>query len=209
MLGPLSSTIHGVIEFTWPMILISVIILVSFKVTYLIKNKEKMVLYKELLMLSFIIYILCLFQVVTFQDINSFGSNNFIPFREITRYTFGSRLFIKNIIGNMLMFIPYGFFVAYYSKIDDWKHSFCLVLIASLVIESTQLAIGRVFDVDDIILNVVGGMVGYFIYKFFNKLADTCPKIFKSQIFLDIITIICFIAFSAYILWREHGNRNI
>ena len=202
MLGPLSSTIHGVIEFTWPMILISVIILVSSKVTYLIKNKEKMVLYKELLMLSFIIYILCLFQVVTFQDINSFGSNNFIPFREITRYTFGSRLFIKNIIGNMLMFIPYGFFVAYYSKIDDWKHSFCLVLIASLVIESTQLAIGRVFDVDDIILNVVGGMVGYFMYKFFNKLADTCPKIFKSQIFLDIITIICFIAFSAYILWR-------
>ena len=46
MLGPLSSTIHGVIEFTWPMILISVIILVSFRVTYLIKNKEKMVLYK-------------------------------------------------------------------------------------------------------------------------------------------------------------------
>ena len=55
---------------------------------------------------------------------------------------------------------------------------------------------------DDIILNVVGGMVGYFMYKFFNKLANTFPKIFKSQIFLDIITIICFIAFSAYILWR-------
>ena len=190
------------LDTTWPMLVISCLVAMVLRITYLVINGKKFVLYEELLKLFFIIYILCLFQVVTFQDINSFGSNNFIPFREITRYTFGSRLFIKNIIGNMLMFIPYGFFVAYYSKIDDWKHSFCLVLIASLVIESTQLAIGRVFDVDDIILNVVGGMVGYFMYKFFNKLADTCPKIFKSQIFLDIITIICFIAFSAYILWR-------
>lgn len=198
----LDNIFTDVLEMTWPMILISVVLLSSIRLSYLLKSKKPFVLHKELLTLFFIIYILCLFQVVTFQDINSFGSNNFIPFREITRYTFGSRLFIKNIIGNMLMFIPYGFFVAYYSKIDDWKHSFCLVLIASLVIESTQLAIGRVFDVDDIILNVVGGMVGYFMYKFFNKLANTCPKIFKSQIFLDIITIICFIAFSAYILWR-------
>ena len=166
----LDNTFTDVLEMTWPMILISVVLLSSIRLSYLLKSKKPFVLHKELLTLFFIIYILCLFQVVTFQDINSFGSNNFIPFREITRYTFGSR--------------------------------FCLVLIASLVIESTQLAIGRVFDVDDIILNVVGGMVGYFMYKFFNKLADTCPKIFKSQIFLDIITIICFIAFSAYILWR-------
>ena len=108
MLGPLSSTIHGVIEFTWPMILISVIILVSFRVTYLIKNKEKMVLYKELLMLSFIIYILCLFQVVTFQDDTSWASNNFVPFREIMRYNITSKLFIKNVLGNMIMFMPFG-----------------------------------------------------------------------------------------------------
>ena len=130
----LDNTFTDVLEMTWPMILISVVLLSSIRLSYLLKSKKPFVLHKELLTLFFIIYILCLFQVVTFQDINSFGSNNFIPFREITRYTFGSRLFIKNIIGNMLMFIPYGFFVAYYSKIDDWKHSFCLVLIASLVI---------------------------------------------------------------------------
>lgn len=198
----LDSTFADVLEMTWPMILISVVLLSSLRLSYLLKSKKQFVLYKELLTLFFIIYILCLFQVVTFQDINSFGSNNFVPFKEITRYTLWSRLFIKNIIGNMIMFIPYGFFVAYYSKIDDWKHAFCLVLVASLVIESTQLAIGRVFDVDDIILNVLGGMLGYFMYKFFDKFASICPKVFKSQIFLDIVTIICFLAFSSYILWR-------
>ena len=177
----LDNTFTDVLEMTWPMILISVVLLSSIRLSYLLKSKKPFVLHKELLTLFFIIYILCLFQVVTFQDINSFGSNNFIPFREITRYTFGSRLFIKNIIGNMLMFIPYGFFVAYYSKIDDWKHSFCLVLIASLVIESTQLAIGRVFDVDDIILNVVGGILGFLVYIGLDAIRKKLPSIFQKD----------------------------
>lgn len=43
----LSNTIHGVIQYTWPMILISVVIIVSFRVAYLIKMKEDFVLYKE------------------------------------------------------------------------------------------------------------------------------------------------------------------
>ena len=99
----LSNTIQGVIDYTWPMILISVVIIVSFRVAYLIKNREKFVLYKELIALSFIIYILCLFQVVTFQDNVSWATNNFIPFKEMFRYNIGSRLFVKNVLGNMLM----------------------------------------------------------------------------------------------------------
>ena len=155
MLEPLSSTIHGVIEFTWPMILISVIILVSFRVTYLIKNKEKMVLYKELLMLSFIIYILCLFQVVTFQDDTSWASNNFVPFREILRYNITSKLFIKNVLGNMIMFMPFGLFASLYLKVEKINLPLMLTVIASVSIETVQLVIGRVFDVDDIILNLL------------------------------------------------------
>ena len=60
VLGRLSNTIQGVVDFAWPMVLISVVVIVSFRISYLIKNKEKLVLYKELLALSFIIYILCL-----------------------------------------------------------------------------------------------------------------------------------------------------
>ena len=190
MLEPLSSTIHGVIEFTWPMILISVIILVSFRVTYLIKNKEKMVLYKELLMLSFIIYILCLFQVVTFQDDVSWSTNNFIPFREIFRYKIGSRLFLKNILGNMLLFLPFGFFTSHYIKIEKPSTIFVLTFIASVSIESVQMAIGRVFDVDDIILNICGGFIGYYIYAFMKKVGDKLPKFMKSEVFLNIVSIV-------------------
>lgn len=83
MIKPLSNTIQQVINFTWPMVIISVVIMVSCRISYLIKNKEKFVLYKELMMLIFAVYILCLFQVVTFQDDTSWASNNFIPFKEI------------------------------------------------------------------------------------------------------------------------------
>lgn len=198
----LDSTFSDVLEMTWPMILISVVLLSSLRLSYLLKSKEPFVLHNELLTLFFIVYILCMFQVVTFQDVSNFGSNNFVLFKEIFRYSFGSRLFIKNIIGNMVMFVPYGFFVAYYVRPKNWKIELGLIFIASIVIETTQLAIGRVFDVDDILLNVVGGMAGYIIYIFLNKLGDFWPKVFKSSIFLDIVTICIFLFLSGYILWR-------
>lgn len=65
------------------MVLISCVVIASLRISYLIKNKKKFVIYKELLSLAFLIYIMCLFQVVTFQDDVSWSSNNFIPFKEI------------------------------------------------------------------------------------------------------------------------------
>lgn len=193
MFGPLENTIHGVVSFTWPMILISTIIIVSFRLTYIFKNHEKFVLYKELLMLSFMIYILCLFQVVTFQDEVSWSSNNFIPFREIFRYNIGSRLFFKNVLGNMVMFMPFGFFISYYLKTDRAHITVVLTIIASCSIEVVQMLIGRVFDVDDILLNLFGGLVGYFIYSILSKIGDRLPKVLKSEVFLNILSIIILI----------------
>lgn len=189
MLGPLTTTLQGVVNFTWPMLIISIVIMVSLRLTYLIKNRQKTIIYKELLMLSFAIYILCLFQVVTFQDDTVWSSNNFIPFKEIMRYNIASRLFIKNVIGNMLMFMPYGFFISYFLKLDKVKIPLLLTLIASVSIEIVQMCIGRIFDVDDIILNLAGGFIGYLIYSFFRILANKLPKLFKNETFLNVSAI--------------------
>ena len=109
-------TLISIFEDIWPMLLIFSVVLVSIRLTYLYVNKEKIVIYKELLSLFFILYILCLFHVVTFQDV-SWSTSNFIPFKEMFRYQIGSRLFFKNVIGNMIMFFPYGFFISQYIKI--------------------------------------------------------------------------------------------
>lgn len=193
MLGRLTNTIQGVVYFTWPTIIISVVVLVSFRTCYLVKNKQRLVLYKELLGLSFIIYALCLFQVVTFQDNVSWSTNNFIPFKEMLRYNIGSRLFVKNVLGNMLMFLPYGFFISYYLKNEKSWLTLILTLIASFAIELVQMVIGRVFDIDDILLNLLGGYLGFLIYYCFRKLYNKLPNIFKSERFLNIIAAIILI----------------
>ena len=193
MLGPITNTIQGVVNFTWPMIIISIVIMVSLRVCYLIRNKEKPIIYKELLMLSFAIYILCLFQVVTFQDDITWSSNNFIPFKEILRYDITSRLFIKNVLGNMIMFLPFGFFASYYLETDKIPLPIILSIIASASIETVQMSIGRVFDVDDIILNVFGGIIGYLCYKTLKKAGDILPKFCQSEWFLNILSIIILI----------------
>ncbi len=193
MLGPLTDTIQGVVNFTWPMLIISVVILVSARLTYLIKERKEIILYKEFLMLFFIIYILCLFQVVTFQDDVAWSSNNFIPFREILRYNITSRLFWKNVVGNMIMFLPFGFFISYYLKAEKPHYAIYLTLVASIAIEIVQMCIGRVFDVDDILLNLLGGFVGYHIYHILRSIGEKFPKIFHREWVLNIVSVLAIV----------------
>ena len=160
---------------TWPIVLITVTAVVSLRITYLIKNKSKFILYEELLALIFVIYLLMFFQVVTHQDVISYG-NNFIPFKEVTRYRVGSNLFYKNVVGNILLFMPYGFFASYYLRLDKKRLAFLLIFIVSLAIECVQLLIGRCFDVDDILLNLLGGMVGFFIYRLLDLITDKMSR---------------------------------
>ena len=182
-------TIKNILSNIWPMLLIMTVILSSLRISYFIKNKQKFVLYREILKLGFVVYIISLFYVVTFQDV-SWSTSNFIPFKEMLRYKFFSDLFFKNVVGNMIMFMPYGFFISYFLKLDKKKTIIYLSILVSCTIEFTQLLIGRVFDVDDIILNVLGGLFGYFIYRLVYFIRDRLPKVLKNNIFYNIIVVI-------------------
>ena len=139
-----------------------------------------------------------MFQVVTFQDTVSWSSNNFIPFREIFRYDFGSRLFVKNVLGNMLLFLPFGFFVSYFLKCKKAWLPLILTMIASISIETVQMVIGRVFDIDDIILNIIGGMLGFGIYKLLDIINNHLPAVLKNPIVYNIIIVLCSILMAMY-----------
>lgn len=168
------STILAILDDVWPMLLLFTVVITSFRIVYIKQNKQPFIFYRDLLGLGAILYILCLFYVVTFQDV-SWSSSNFIPFQEMFRYQLGSRLFLKNVVGNMLMFLPYGFFVSYFLQLKKPWSIFLLSLLCSCTIETIQLVIGRVFDVDDILLNVVGGMIGYILYCLIKKCKQKMP----------------------------------
>lgn len=160
----MSNTIIEIFRQVLPTIVICLVIYCSLRIAYLIKNKIKFHFFNEIFLLVFICYVMCLFYVVTYQDVGGIGTVNLTPFHEMLRYEFGSRLFIKNVVGNMLMFMPYGFFVSYFLKEKRTLVILLLTLLVSGTIEYIQLKIGRVFDIDDIFLNLLGGMFGSFAY---------------------------------------------
>lgn len=187
---------------SWPMLIVFTVIISSIRFAYLKVNRQKFVFYKEASLLLFMIYILLLFYVVTYQDpvSTSISSYNLVPFKEILRYDIGSVKFYKNIVGNLLIFVPFGFFVSCYLKKKKFGVIFLLSLISSLTIEFTQRLIGgRVFDIDDIILNVTGGMIGYFIYVIFDEIIDHVPRVFKKDWFVNLLIIALIIFIYLYV----------
>jgi Glycopeptide antibiotics resistance protein len=195
----LRETILNIFENVWPMLVIICTIIISLRIVWIKKYDTEFFLYKEILALGFIIYIICLFHTVTFQDVG-WSNSNFIPFKEMLRYDFGSNLFIRNVLGNVLLFLPYGFFITYLFRFDKIKMPIFLTLVLSITIETTQLMIGRVFDIDDIFLNVCGGVLGYFVFKLFFGVGNHFPKVFKKTWFYNVIVVIIVVVITLYLL---------
>lgn len=192
----IKKAVMEVLPDVWPMLIIILVIICSLRITYLITKHKKFLLHRELIYLISIIYLLCLFHVVTFQDVN-YGASNFVPFKEIFRYSFGSPKFIRNVIGNIMLFIPFGFLSSYLLKNRKFSVATILTLITSLTIETVQYYIGRVFDIDDIILNLIGGIVGFLIYIGLDAIRSKV-KLFRNDTVLDILIIIILVLVIIY-----------
>ena len=164
-------TLESVITSIWPSLLILVTILFTIRFFRFISNKKKIVLYQEILNLVFVVYLMCFFYVLTFEDVD-WSSANLIPFKEMFRFEFGSKMFLKNVLGNIILFLPYGFYLSYFEKLKRVKYVIIFSLFVSLIVETIQYRIGRVFDIDDVILNLVGGVLGYYIYRLFDYLLN-------------------------------------
>ncbi len=200
----LPNEIQDYIKNLWPMFLLFIIVIICIWITDIIMNKKKVVLYKDIFNLIFIIYLLLLFQLVTTTDFESY-SNNFIPFKEIMRYDFDNSLFYRNVIGNIMLFVPFGYFVSFYLNNLKWYIALILTTITSVSTELIQMNIGRSFDVDDIMLNIIGGILGYFIYKLQTKLINKLPESLKKNWLADIMSVLLtalIIGFIYIVLWR-------
>ena len=97
---------------------------------------------------------------------------NLIPFIHMSDYAI-KREAVINIVGNICLFIPTGIILpVLYRKLDR----FLKVLLAgagmSFAIEMIQLLFpGSVTDIDDLILNTAGAVIGFGIYRLFAAIA--------------------------------------
>ncbi len=195
----MDSAIRSVIKMSWPTLVIVLTIVVILRVTYIMtSDKRKFCLYEEIFEILFLAYLVLLFQLVTSQDLPG-GGTNLMPFREILRYDVGTKAFYKQVFGNILLFIPLGYFATSYCKIKGLGTITLVSLLSSLTIEVTQHYIGRTFDIDDIILNVVGGIVGFLIYTALNAIRNHMPKFLQRDWFYNLLSILLLIALVLYV----------
>ena len=95
-----------------------------------------------------------------------------------------------------------GYFADMFNNSDkeDKKWPFFLTLITSLSIEIVQMVIGRVFDVDDIILNIIGGLAGYYLYYVLRMVSEGLPSFCRKEWFLNILSILLLIGLIVLIM---------
>ena len=99
---------------------------------------------------------------------------NLVPFRTIGRYM--DRLYnsagklnhqaVINLGGNVIMFIPLGFLLPFVSdRAKKLKNCFVMTFVVILSVELLQLAtlLGS-FDIDDLLLNIIGIFMGWMAY---------------------------------------------
>lgn len=64
------------------------------------------------------------------------------------------------LIGNVAMFVPFGFFLPFVTKTKSCKKTVLSSIAVPICFETLQLFFGRSFDVDDLICNLIGIIVG-------------------------------------------------
>lgn len=192
--------IRQIVNDNWPILLVFIVAIACLRFFYLQTHRERFCLHRELSYLFSIIYIWLLFGILTTTEINSVGGMNLAPFSEILRYEFGTKLFNYNVFGNIIIFIPFGYLIgAYVAPKKIWP-VLITTFITSLTVEFVQLHIGRSFDIDDIMLNVVGGIVGYLLYIGLSAINRHLPDIFKTDLFYNILYIVLILLFMVYVL---------
>ena len=183
---------------SWPTLVIFLVIIILLRLFYYKNSSKKLILHEEILLLVFVTYILLLFELVTNRDV--YSGTNLVPFREILRYNIGSSNFYKQVLGNIVLFVPFGFFASYYTKINKIRSITLITFLVSLTIEIVQIYIGRSFDIDDIILNIVGGVLGFLIYVGLDAIGKKLPSFMTSDSFLSFLSILVLGLFVLYLL---------
>lgn len=109
--------------------------------------------------------------MLDFSGTNSGHGPNFLPFKTILPYLLGHKGLIiagVNLIGNIALLVPIGFLLPFIYPNVKWKSSLFIAITAGFSIEIMQVVLGvGIFDIDDILLNALGVMIGYWAFLIF------------------------------------------
>ncbi|WP_186819737.1 VanZ family protein [Priestia megaterium] len=122
---------------------------------------------------------------------NELSHVNIIPFHTLYEYFFQTNtnvdewnsVSLLNLTANVMLFLPLGFFVALiWKKYHSIKKVIILGLSVTCLIEFIQYFIGRSSDIDDVLLNTFGTVIGYVVLLIIQYLISKPAKQKKTTI---------------------------
>ena len=137
-----------------------------------VKNQHRML--KTIHVAAFIIYLINLYYQLFFSPSlrRTVNTVNLLPFRTILLYINAYKMhslplknIFLNIVGNMMLFMPYGYFVyVLFKKFRSFIPYTLLFLLLICGVEVIQyIANVGTADIDDVILNMSGILIFYFL----------------------------------------------
>ncbi|MFD1020847.1 VanZ family protein [Thalassobacillus hwangdonensis] len=159
-----------------PVVIVVVWICYSILTLFLISliTRQTIRLPRKFLHISIIGYALLLLILLFFRpNERAFLSINLMPFRTIWFYlTFDGNALVAfyNLAANIGLFIPFGVYYRYITKNAKLVSLAIIVAAVICIVEITQLATGRgSLDIDDLILNVLGAVIGFGLFPLSKK----------------------------------------
>ena len=97
---------------------------------------------------------------------------NLRPFAwAVEGYEMSTQNMVRQLLLNIAMFVPYGLLLPMAMKgLRSFLRTGAAVLGTTAAIETIQYFIGRSADVDDVMMNFLGGVLGYLLYVLLNRL---------------------------------------
>lgn len=150
-----------------------------------IKNVFLNILLYSVMILYFLILFVILFQK---KSIGSFQSINLIPFCTIIEYLFPVNIISKsfalsNLLGNIVIFVPLGIYIMLINRNKSIVVNTIITAFISIFVEVVQFIFRLgVTDIDDVILNTIGGLVGIILFQVIHLIFKSNTKLVVSII---------------------------
>ncbi|KHD84170.1 VanZ family protein [Heyndrickxia ginsengihumi] len=138
---------------------------------FLLKRKAKTFIW--IIFILYFSYMVDILFLASFRQNTNLEEYNLKPFKTILMYImyyhyFTFQNWFANLFGNILAFMPLGFIIPLlFQRMKNGFKLFLLTFFISFTVELIQL-LGHIggFDVDDITLNTIGGIFGYWMLLF-------------------------------------------
>jgi len=135
------------------------------------------------------------------------GPANLVPFKTIWAYLHGEKgLMIGsiNLIGNIILLLPVGLLIPLVFRGMTSKKMVLPGAFAGFAIEGLQLVLRLgIFDIDDVILNGLGVMVGYWVFTFLNgKLHSMTSKHIRIAVMVLMVIATVTASFGLTVYWK-------